>query len=108
VTLAAWLRERTPTPPAELTARLEQTLGERCGANASQAPDLCIAAAEELLRELLSRPSAGRESALDLLTVDALVTYAFEAASERAPSIDARAASAMTRIAALGAISAHA
>ena len=29
-----------------------------------------------------ARPSAGRESALDLLTVDALVTYAFEAAAE--------------------------
>jgi hypothetical protein len=99
VTLAAWLRERTPTPPAELTARLEQTLGERCGANASQAPDLCIAAAEELLRELLSRPSAGRESALDLLTVDALVTYAFEAASAEADTLTFRAEQAMARLA---------
>jgi hypothetical protein len=100
VTLSDWLRQRTPTPPPELSARIEQTLGERCGADASAAPAFCIAAAHELLRELSSRPSAGRESALDLLTVDALVTYAFEAASADPDSLAARAEDAMTRLAA--------
>jgi len=100
VILAEWLRHRTPTPPAQLGARIRETLGERCNADAVAASDLCIAAADELLRDLLSRPSAGRESALDLLTVDALVTYAFEAASDDASSLTVRAEQAMTRLAA--------
>lgn len=98
--LSDWLRQRTPTPPPELAARIQQTLGERCGADASAAPDVFIAAAEGLLRELSTRPTAGRESALDLLTVDALVTYAFEAASDEPDSLAARASDAMTRLAA--------
>jgi len=98
VTLADWLRQRTPTPPAELSARIQQTLGDRCDADASAASAMCLAAAEDLLRELLSRPSAGRESALDLLTVDALVTYAFEAASDDPDSLAERADQAMTRL----------
>jgi hypothetical protein len=100
VILADWLRQRTPTPPVQLAARIQATLGERRNADAAGASDLCIAAADELLRDLLSRPSAGRESALDLLTVDALVTYAFEAASDDAGSLAARAEQAMTRLAA--------
>jgi hypothetical protein len=100
VTLVDWLRERTPAPPAALSARVVQTLGARSEAEATTAPELCVAAAEELLRSLLSRPTAGRESALDLLTVDALVTYAFEAASEDPESVTDRAVAAMTRLAA--------
>jgi hypothetical protein len=83
-----------------LSARIQETLGERGGTDASATPDVCIAAAEGLLRELLTRPTAGRESALDLLTVDALVTYAFEAASDDPPSLATVAAQAMTRLAA--------
>lgn len=97
--LADWLRQRTPTPPADLSARIQQTLPTRANADVSTAPDACVAAAEELLRELLSRPSSGRESALDLLTVDALVTYAFEAASDDPDTLIARAEQAMTRLA---------
>ena len=98
--LADWLRQRTPAAPAVLSARIQRSLGPRCDADAAGASELCIAAADELLRELLARPSAGRESALDLLTVDALVTYAFEAASEDIDSLAARAGAAMTRLAA--------
>jgi len=99
VILTDWLSERSPTPPADLSARIQQTLGERCSGDASAASELCITAAEELLRDLLARPSAGRESALDLLTVDALVTYAFEAASDDPDSLALRAERAMTRLA---------
>jgi hypothetical protein len=99
VILADWLRQRTPAPPANLSARIEQALGVRCQADAEAASDLCIAAAEELLRELLSRTSAGRDAALDLLTVDALATYAFEAASEDPETLGARAEAAMARLA---------
>jgi len=52
------------------------------------------------LTELAARPSAGRESALDLLTVDALVTYAFEAAAGAPESLEATATAAMIRLAA--------
>ena len=98
--LADWLRQRTPTPPARLLANVQRTLGDRCDRDASDAAGLCIDAAEELVRELLARPSAGRESALDVLTVDALVTYAFEAASDDPDSLGERAERAMARLAA--------
>ncbi len=63
---------------------------------------LCLDAADDLLGELLARSSAGRESALDLLTVDALVTYAFEAAADSPESLPAACATdAMTRLAAV-------
>jgi len=100
VILADWLRQRTPTPPAQLVAKIQETLGDRYTSDAQAASDLFLAAADELLRDLLSRSSSGRESALDLLTVDALVTYAFEAASDDPSSLTDRAEHAMTRLAA--------
>ena len=100
MTVGAWLRERAPAPP-QLSARVTQVMGDRMDRSADEASMACLDATEELLRELLSRPSAGRESALDLLTVDALVTYAFEAASGTPESLDAHATDAMRRFASL-------
>ena len=100
MTLREWLRQRAPTAPAELLARVHETLGPRCDMDAAQASALCLEAADELLRDLVTRPSAGRETALDLLTVDALATYAFEAASDNPESLSERAEVAMTRFAA--------
>jgi hypothetical protein len=80
-----------------LTARIEAVLGDRCDASQTGAADACLDAATELLGELLSRPSAGRESALDLLAVDALVTYAFEAAAKNPETLASRADRAMQR-----------
>lgn len=99
MTLRDWLR-RAPTAPDELLARVEQTLGSRSDMDAAQSSTVCIDAAEELLRELLTRSSTGRETALDLLTVDALATYAFEAASDDPESLPERAGEAMVRFAA--------
>ncbi|MDB4876246.1 MAG: hypothetical protein JWM41_2692 [Gemmatimonadetes bacterium] len=75
-------------------------MGDRAGRSESEACACCIDAADELLRDLLSRPSAGRDSALDLLTVDALVTYAFEAAATEPEMLVRRANDAMARLAA--------
>jgi hypothetical protein len=100
MTLREWLRERAPIAPADLLARVQQALGNRGDADAANAWSVCSEAAEELLRELLRRPSTGRESAVDLLTVDALATYAFEAASEDPESLPTRAEEAMARFAA--------
>ena len=100
MTVGAWLRERAAAPP-QLSARVTQVMGDRMDRAAHEVSMACLDAAQALLRELLSRPSAGRESALDLLTVDALVTYAFEAASEAPGSLDAHATDAMLRFASL-------
>jgi hypothetical protein len=99
VTIAGWLRARTPAPPPRLTARIDSALGARRDAPVAELPQHCIATAEELLRDLLSRDSAGRESALDLLAVDALVTYAFEAAATDPVSLEGRADSAARALA---------
>jgi hypothetical protein len=103
VTIGEWLAERTPRPPRALRARIDAVMGEALSLDLPQAPAAFIAAGEWLTAELLRRGSATRESALDLLTADALVTYAFEAAAEWPAGLGARASDAMMRIAALGA-----
>ena len=107
MTLSAWLESRVPAPPPALLARVEQALGASLGASASTAPDECVRAVVRLLEPLLEREGAGRECALDLLAADALVTYAFEAASGDVDELDAHALGAMTRLAALAPTSSH-
>lgn len=99
--VAAWLRERVPAPPERLGASIEMALGPRLSAPRAEMTAQCIDAAEALLRNLVARPTAGRDSALDLLTVDALVTYAFEAAADDPEMLDARARDAARRLAAV-------
>jgi hypothetical protein len=103
VTIGEWLTARAPRPPAALRSRIDAVLGESLALDASETSDVCLRAGEGLVEALLRTNSTTRESALDLLTADALVTYAFEAASEAPADLAARAASAMTRIVALGA-----
>jgi hypothetical protein len=98
MTLAEWLRDRTPAPPPRLAERIHTVLAERTSRPVNEAPELCVEAAAELLHDLLARPTTGRASALDLLTVDALVTYAFEAAASDPATVEARAAAAMSRL----------
>lgn len=102
MTIAEWLRSRSSQPPAALSARLDAVLAESLGEPADHVPDVFLAAGERLVAELLRNDSTSRDSALDLLTADALMTYAFEAAGADVSTIRARAAEAMTRIAALG------
>jgi hypothetical protein len=65
----------------------------------SVSPEAYLEAAERLLGALLRDGCTSRESALDLLVADALVTYAFEAASDEPSRIIERAHRAMVRIA---------
>ena len=104
MTIGDWLRSRTPQPPAPLAERIADVMGDAMDAPAESLPERCIAAAEQLVADLLARDNTSRDSALDLLTADALATYAFEAASEHPDSIARRAESAMERIAALGTV----
>lgn len=61
----------------------------------------CLAAGEALLAGVLSGDCASRDTALDLLAADALVTRAFERAADEPASLPALADAAMRRIALL-------
>jgi hypothetical protein len=101
VTVGDWLARREPEAPRALRARLELALGQDLAADADDAGDVCLRAAERLMAELLRGHCTSRESALELLTADALVTYAFEAMADRPAGLAERAADAMRRISAL-------
>lgn len=104
MTLGDWLDARAPQPPAALGARLRALLGDALARDVGDAPDLLLAAGERLVATLLRAGSTTRESALDLLAADALVTYAFEAASEAPADLAERASEAMRRIASLATV----
>ncbi len=105
MTVKEWLDERTPAVPAALRARVDDALGAAADGDAATATTACLAAAERLVKELMLRDCTARESALDLLAADALVTYAFEAASKSPTQLVHRATDAMMRMADLGASS---
>jgi hypothetical protein len=100
VTHPRWRDAVTPPPPAALAAAVESHLVTPDGVT----PEAYLDAAERLLAALLKQWCVSRENALDLLVADALVTYAFEAASDETPAaIIRRAHDAMVRIAAFAA-----
>jgi hypothetical protein len=101
VILSAWLDARQPIPPAALRARIDAALGSDLHADVADTAETLLAAGERLMRALLVDDATSRGSATDLLAADALVTYAFEAASERPADLSTRAATAMARISAL-------
>jgi hypothetical protein len=101
VTVGDWLARRAPAPPPALRARLESALGAGLAREADDATEVMVGAAEALVEGLLRGDATSRESALDLLAADALVTYAFEAASASPSTLVASASRAMTRLAAL-------
>jgi uncharacterized membrane protein len=103
MTVREWLARREPAPPAALLARVEAVLGDAVGDSAADATQVCLRAAERLVTDVLRGDCASRESALDLLAADALVTYAFEAAAETPDTLAATASAAMERIASLAA-----
>jgi hypothetical protein len=98
----SWIDRRSGGVPPRLRARVRDALGgDVADVDVTAA---CIDAADTLLRDLLARESTGRDVALDLLTVDALVTYAFEAAAGDPASLRAHAAAAAARFAAAGVV----
>ena len=101
MTVGEWLREREPTPPARLAARIESAIGAKSAEPAARACEVCLDTCTRLLDEITARPSQGRESALDLLAADALATYALEAATESLATLEARSRDAMKRLAAI-------
>jgi hypothetical protein len=106
VTIAGWLDARRPVPPPALRARIDGALGESVRADEGDVVEACLRAGERLVESLLRNNATTRESALDLLAADALVTYAFEAASTHPAALRVHAREAMLRIALLS-VSAH-
>jgi hypothetical protein len=78
-------------------------MGTRLTEGSEHTYESVLGTAESLLADLLALGCAQRDRALDLLTVDALVTYAFESAAESPEALSARATSAMSEIARLAA-----
>lgn len=99
MTVGDWLLARTPVPPPPLAERVHAALGSRLHERSPRAYDALLGTAESLLAELLALGCAQRDRALDLLAIDALVTYAFEAAAESPDTLADRATSAMSAIA---------
>ncbi len=99
--VGAWFAYVEPAPPAALAFRLAQLLAPYAELPVAQLPESCLQAGEQLLDGLLASGSTSRGTALDLLAVDALVTYAFQVAADEPSRIEARAARAMAGIALL-------
>ncbi len=100
-TVEWWLMALQPPPPLALAARLTELLAPYLAWPVVRVPDACLEAGELLLSALLISGSTERGTALDLLAVDALVSYAFQAAADAPDQIELRAAQAMQRISAL-------
>lgn len=100
-TVRDWLQAVTPPPPSSLAARLATVLAPHASRPAADVPECCLEAGEALLEAILASGSTSRDTALDLLTVDALVTYAFQEAAGQSATLEERAMRAMARIAAI-------
>lgn len=100
MSVRAWLSARVPAQPPTLSRRIAE-LAAPFDAQPGDLADQCLAAAAAGLRRLLEEPESSRAGALDLLAVDALVTYAFEAASEEPERIPVLATQALHQLSAL-------
>lgn len=78
----AWLDTRRPAPPAALRERLHGAVRDAEDRRGGGLAAHLTCLGDELLRGVMTRPSGGRELALDLLAADAFATYAFEAMYE--------------------------
>ncbi len=92
---ADWLSELDPAPPEELAAAMRGALG---GATSNQGANDLLDAAERLLDKVLRSDCEKRASALDLLTVDALMTHSLQIAKHDSEMREDFAERAMHRI----------
>lgn len=82
MTVGEWLESRVPVPPPALAERMRALLGPDADASGDEIHDVLATGSERALRDLLARGDHSRAIAQDLLAIDALVTYACEAAAE--------------------------
>jgi hypothetical protein len=89
------MSERTPQPPEELESAMREAVDNKTTPSAA---DL-LEAAERLLDRVLRTDCESRESALDLLTVDALMTRALAIAAKDPNLLEEFPEQAMQRVA---------
>jgi hypothetical protein len=107
VTVRDWISHRSATAPPKLTEQVLYALGRDADDDVARTGDRCLTAAARSLETILADRRFGRDSAIDLLTVDALMTFAYEFASSTAPSaesLDELASKGATRIGRLASI----
>ncbi len=98
--LKAWMQTRHPSAPTALRQRMLTLASPFEGAPGGVAGQ-CLVAAQQGLAMLLSGDGTARAAALDLLAIDALVTYGFEACAGEPERIPELAADVMVRLSAL-------
>ena len=101
--LTDWLASRTPAPPPPLAERITSIVARSHRSVDAVPTDALLDAGENAMRTVLADGCLTRPSAMELLAVDAVVTYAFEAAADDPAQLEDRAAEALARIAALAA-----
>jgi hypothetical protein len=89
------MSERNASPPEELASAMQSALDNN---PTPTAPEV-LEAAERLLDRVLRTDCESRESALDLLTVDALMTHALAIAAKDPNLLEEFPEQAMRRIA---------
>ncbi len=90
-----WVSKQDPAPPAELTTAMRNAVDEK----SEPTPSYLLDAAEHLLDKVLRTDCETRASALDLLTVDALMTHALEIAARDPELLESFPEQAMRRVA---------
>jgi hypothetical protein len=92
---ADWISELDPAPPADLAAAMRNSLKD---ATSNPSAEELLEAAEHLLDKVLRTDCETRASAIDLLTVDALMTHAILVATKDPRAPDDFAERALTGI----------
>ena len=92
------LSKQDPTPPGELAAAMRNAVGGKENPTANEV----LESAERLLDRVLRTDCETRSSALDLLTVDALMTHALSVANQDPDSREDFPEQAMRRITSAG------
>jgi len=95
-----WILANAPDIPPELVSRVRLVLERNTGWEELALPEALLLAGDELLASVLRAGNGeARAGAMDLLSADACVTWAFEIASGEPGTLSARAESAIQRIA---------
>jgi hypothetical protein len=92
---ADWISELDPAPPADLATAMRSAVKD---ATSNPSAEELLEAAEHLLDRVLRTDCETRASALDLLTVDALMTHALLVASKDPRAPDDFAERALARL----------
>lgn len=90
-----WLSRHDPATPVELANAMRSALNDE----PEPTPSDLLGAAERLLDKVLRTDCETRASALDLLTVDALMTHALQRANDDPKLLEDFAEEAMRRLA---------